>query len=296
MKKLLLFLCLAVVVASASGAAVMYQPIDLETDMPSLTGDPGRGAYLARMAGCIGCHTNGEQGGAPLAGGLALDTGFGTFYSPNLTTDPEKGIGDWSLDDFARAVRHGISPDGKPYYPAFPYPFYAKLSDQDIADLWAAFQTVPPAGEPSVDHDLSFPFGIREGLKLWRAAYLEETPFVPDPEKSEKWNRGKFIVEGPAHCGACHTPRNALGARQVQFAFHGAEGLPDGGKSPPITSETLKQNGWTIASLKYALQTGITPDGDVFGGTMGEVVRDGTAFLSDEDREAVATFLLENGG
>ncbi|MDN3720518.1 cytochrome c [Roseibium salinum] len=182
----MLFLCLAVVVASASGAAVMYQPIDLETDMPSLTGDPGRGAYLARMAGCIGCHTNGEQGGAPLAGGLALDTGFGTFYSPNLTTDPEKGIGDWSLDDFARAVRHGISPDGKPYYPAFPYPFYAKLSDQDIADLWAAFQTVPPAGEPSVDHDLSFPFGIREGLKLWRAAYLEETPFVPDPEKNRR--------------------------------------------------------------------------------------------------------------
>ncbi|WP_209011971.1 c-type cytochrome [Roseibium aggregatum] len=186
MKRVLLFLSLATVVVVASGAAVFKQPIDIEAKVPPLTGDANRGAYLARMSGCIACHTNAEQGGAPLAGGLALKTDFGTFYSPNLTTDRENGIGDWSIEDFARAVRHGVSPEGKPYYPAFPYPFYGTFSDQDIADLWAAFQTVPPVAQPSKPHDLGFPFGMRDGLKLWRAAYLDDTSFVPDPEKTEK--------------------------------------------------------------------------------------------------------------
>ena len=208
MKRVLLFLSLAAVVVVASGAAVFKQPIDIEAQVPPLTGNAERGAYLARMSGCIACHTNAEQGGAPLAGGLALTTDFGTFYSPNLTTDRDNGIGSWTVDDFARAVRHGVSPEGKPYYPAFPYPFYATFSDQDVADLWAAFQTVPPVAQPSKQHDLDFPFNVRDGLKLWRAAYLDDTSFVPDPEKSAKWNRGKFIVEGPAHCAAFYVEFN----------------------------------------------------------------------------------------
>ncbi len=292
MKRVLLFFSLAAVVVAASGAAVFKQPIDIEAKVPPLTGNAEHGAYLARMSGCIACHTNAEQGGAPLAGGLALKTDFGTFYSPNLTTDRENGIGDWSIKDFATAVRHGVSPTGKPYYPAFPYPFYATFSDQDIADLWAAFQTVPPVAQPSKQHDLGFPFNVRDGLKLWRAAYLDDTSFVPDPEKSAKWNRGKFIVEGPAHCGACHTPRNFAGARQAELALHGADKLPNGGKSPPITSTALEQRGWNIKNLAYALRTGILPDGDAFGGSMGEVVRDGTRFLQQDDLEAIATYLI----
>ncbi len=292
MKRVLLFLSLAAVVVVASGAAVFKQPIDIEAQVPPLTGNAERGAYLARMSGCIACHTNAEQGGAPLAGGLALTTDFGTFYSPNLTTDRDNGIGSWTVDDFARAVRHGVSPEGKPYYPAFPYPFYATFSDQDVADLWAAFQTVPPVAQPSKQHDLDFPFNVRDGLKLWRAAYLDDTSFVPDPEKSAKWNRGKFIVEGPAHCGACHTPRNFAGARQAELALHGADKLPNGGKSPPITSAALKDRGWTVKNLAYALRTGILPDGDAFGGSMGEVVRDGTRFLQQDDLDAIATYLM----
>jgi mono/diheme cytochrome c family protein len=283
----------ALALAGAGFAGLVYWPIGTKTRLSVVEGDAQRGAYLARMSGCIACHTDFEGGGKPLAGGLKLSTDFGTFYSPNLTTDEKTGIGSWSIESFAKAVRQGISPEGEPYYPSFPYPFYAKFSDQDIADLWAAFQTVSPVEEPSKPHEMMPPFNLRAGLKVWRGLFLDPVPFEPNPEKSEMWNRGKYIVEGPAHCAACHTPRNVLGARKAGLALSGADRLPDGGKSPPITSAALKQNGWTISSLKYALQSGLMPDGDVFGGSMGEVVRDGTAFLSDVDREAIATYLLE---
>ena len=293
MKKLLFLAVTALVFAGAAVVAIQQWSIGKPVTLDVKPGDPGKGAYLARMAGCIACHTNSEAGGAPLAGGLELPTQFGTFYSPNLTTDKTAGMGAWSVEDFARAVRQGVSPAGEPYYPAFPYPFFTKLTDQDIADLWAAFKTVPPASVPSKPQDMKFPFSFRDGLKLWRAAFVDVTPFEPDPSKSDSWNRGKYIVEGPAHCGACHTPRNVAGARQVEMRFHGADGLPEGGKSPPITAKALKEKGWEINTLKYALKTGVQPDGDAFGGSMGEVVRDGTSFLSDDDLTAIATYLLE---
>lgn len=282
--------------AGAAFAVLHVWPIGRPEMIEDIAGDPARGAYLARMSGCIACHTDMSGGGQPLAGGVRLPTDFGTFYSPNLTTDPGHGIGSWTIQDFAVALRQGISPEGTPYYPSFPYPFYSAFSDQDVADLWAAFKTVPPVSVPSKPHDMMPPFNLRAGLKVWRALYHIPETFTADPEKSDLWNRGKFIVEGPAHCGACHTPRNLLGARQAEMALHGAEKLPDGGKSPPITSAALKKEGWTVNALKYALQTGIMPNGDVFGGSMGEVVRDGTAFLSDEDRTAIATYLLERDG
>ncbi|WP_246660505.1 cytochrome c [Nitratireductor sp. XY-223] len=286
-------LVLALAFAGAGAATLTVWPLGQKDNVDFPDGNASRGAYLARMSGCIACHTNSDQGGAPLAGGLALKTDFGTFYSPNLTTNKQYGIGSWTVGEFATAVRKGISPSGKPYYPAFPYPFYSKLSDQDIADLWAAFQTVPPIDQPSAPQDMSFPYNFRAGLKLWRAIFLDTDPFEPVEGKSEAWNRGKFIVEGPAHCGACHTPRNFAGARQAELELHGADGLPDGGEAPPITSAELARNGWTVNNLKYALRTGILPDGDAFGGAMGEVVRDGTSFLSDEDLTAIATYLLE---
>lgn len=287
-----MFLVAALGCVAVSAGAVVLWPLAAEDRPIRLEGDVNRGAYLARMSGCIACHTNAAKGGAPLAGGLSLETEFGIFYSPNLTTDKQFGIGSWSVDQFATAVRTGIAPSGEPYYPAFPYPFYSKFSDQDIADLWAAFRTVPPVKNASKSQDLRLPFSFRSGLKLWRAMFLELSSFQPDTDKSELWNRGKFIVEGPAHCGACHTPRNIAGARQAELRLHGAEGLPDGGKSPPITASQLKGKGWTVNSLKYALKTGVLPDGDAFGGSMGEVVRDGTSFLSDADLTAIATYLL----
>lgn len=293
MRKAYLFVAAIAVSAAVAAAALTALPLETDIRLSSREGDPNKGAYLARMSGCIACHTDAENGGKPLAGGLALKTDFGTFYSPNLTMDETHGIGAWSITDFARALRKGVSPAGDPYYPAFPYPFYASLTDQDIADLWAAFNTVPPVAEPSKEQDLGFPFSFRPGLKIWRAAFFDSKVFEPEADRSELWNRGKYIVEGPAHCGACHTPRNFAGARQAEMALHGADELPDGGKSPPIHAKALSENGWTVSNLKYALKTGVMPDGDAFGGSMGEVVSHGTSFLNDRDLEAIAVYLLE---
>lgn len=256
-------------------------------------GEARRGAYLARMAGCIGCHTDAAGGGNPLAGGAPIETRFGAFHPPNITQSDTAGIGAWTIQDFARAVRQGLSPDGEPYYPSFPYTDYAALSDQDVADLWAAFQTVAPADGGRDDHDLGFPWSIRPALHLWRALYFKPERFEPDPAKSDAWNRGAYIVEGPGHCGACHTPRTLLGGQDADAELAGGSDGPGGGKVPAITAEALRADGWTRESLVTALRTGLTPTGDSFGGGMGEVVREGTAWLTQEDLEAIAVYLIE---
>ena len=213
---------------------------------------------------------------------------------PNLTTDVEFGIGGWTVEEFAKAVRQGISPDGDPYYPTFTYPFYANYTDQDIADLWAAFQTVPAVNVPTPSHEVPFPFDQRWGMKLWRAAFLTKPDTAPEADRSDAWNRGKLLVNGAAHCAACHTTRNFAGARIVSKRFSGNDALPGGGKAPSIRTRDLVSEGWTTDDMAYALRSGITPSGDVFGGSMAEVVRYGTGFLSDADLNAMATYLLDN--
>ncbi|WP_425045818.1 c-type cytochrome [Primorskyibacter sp. S87] len=258
-----------------------------------MAGDAQRGAYLARASGCIACHTDFAAGGPPLAGGPDLPTPFGTLFAPNLTTDPEHGIGDWDLSSFAKAVRQGISPDGEPYYPAFPYPFYANFSDQDVADLWAAFQTVPPVAQASRSNAMRFPFNQRWGLKFWRAAFLRTPATEPVKGKSSEWNRGRALVEGAAHCGACHTPRNLVGARKANARLMGNAAIPGEGKAPRIDPKGLRSRNWAKEDIAYALQTGVTVDGDAFGGPMGEVVLHGTQYLTELDRRAIATYLLD---
>ncbi|MEY8099162.1 c-type cytochrome [Falsihalocynthiibacter sp. S25ZX9] len=276
------------------GALVVW-PIGNSPAQISLEGDVGRGAYLARASGCIACHTDFEAGGAPLAGGVELKTPFGTLYSPNLTGDPVHGIGDWTIQEFAVAVRQGISPEGEAYYPAFTYPFYANFTDQDIADLWAAYQTVAPVAEPSKPHEMAFPFDQRWGLKLWRAAFLKPPRTKPNPDNDALWNRGRLLVGGATHCAACHTARNFAGARKTDTEhFKGNATLPGGGKAPAIDYETLQMRGWTVDNLSYALSTGVKPDGDAFGDSMGEVVLYGTSFLSPEDHRAMAIYLLDD--
>ena len=260
-------------------------------------GDVDRGVYLARAAGCIACHSDVEGGGAPLAGGVEFETPFGTIWSPNLTTDPVHGMGGWTIGEFARAVRQGVSPEGEPYYPAFTYPFYARFTDQQIADLWAAFQTVPAAATPSAGPDMAFPFDQRWGLKLWRAAYLYPPRTAPVEGRSDVWNRGRELVEGASHCAACHTPRGLFGQRLIEEArYAGNAALPGGDEAPPITPSALAGAGWDIDSLAYSLRTGITPSGDAFGGSMGEVVMQGTQYLTPEDLAAMATYLMERDG
>lgn len=277
--------------AAAFVSAVVVWPIGQATAPISLTGNVEQGAYLARASGCIACHT--APGNAPLAGGVKIETPFGNIYSPNLTTDPIHGLGNWQLSDFSRAVRQGISPKGEAYFPAFPYAFYANFTDQDIADLWAAFQTVPADEAASKPTQMAFPFDQRWGLKLWRVAFLTAPKTAPVADETAKWNRGRLLVEGPTHCAACHTARNLLGGRVSDRGhLRGNDALPNGDKAPSLAPNVLRKRGWDVASLAYALETGIMPDGDSFAGSMGEVVENGTSFLETADLEAIATYLL----
>lgn len=257
-----------------------------------LTGDAMKGAYLARSSGCVTCHTDIANSGRALAGGAPLDTPFGNFIPPNITPDFTAGIGGWSLDQFAMAVRQGINPEGKAYYPAFPYEFYAELSDQDVADLWAAINAVPPVDAPAAPHEVGFPFNQRWGLKLWRAAFMAPVEMSPTLGQSDEWNRGQQLVQGAAHCAACHTSRNFLGGLQTDKAFSGNKNLPGGSAAPSIRASDLLTTGWTQKNLDYALRTGMMPNGDVLGGSMAEVVSAGTSFLTDADRLAIASYLL----
>ncbi len=281
-------------IVTAGLGAVIFWPIGQKVEANTLKGDVNNGAYLARASGCISCHTDYANNGTPLAGGIKFTTPFGNLYSPNITTDKKYGIGNWSIEDFDMAVKQGISPKGEAYYPAFPYEFYSNFSDQDIADLWAAFQTVPANSNPSKSHEMPFPFNQRWGLKIWRAAFLSEPKTKPIASKSDVWNKGRLLVEGATHCAACHTPRNIAGARKSNaYEFKGNNKLPGGGKAPAIDFESLQKNNWTIDNLAYALETGITPNGDSFGDSMGKLVLYNTSFLTPKDQQAIATYLLE---
>ncbi|MCY4034592.1 MAG: cytochrome c [Hyphomicrobiales bacterium] len=285
MKRRLLLLAFAgVAVAVGVGVYLFSEPPTIPRGGANLEGNPQRGAYVLRLAGCVACHTNEKENGAFLAGGAPIKTGFGTFHAPNITPHLEEGIGKWSRADFFTALTEGTSPSGAHYYPAFPYGFYARMKDRDIADLWAALRQVKPAPSANGKTELVFPFSQRALLRPWRRLFFHPRA-MPSPEE-----RGAYLVEGPGHCGACHTPRNILGALKHDGALVGA--YVNGERIPPITAEALRQNGWNIEDIVFALETGITPEGDVLGGSMGEVVNEATSHLTLDDLEAIATYLL----
>ncbi len=283
----------ALAVAGTALLVWMSQGPDvLARSLSGMTGDVNRGAYVARLSGCIACHTNFETGGAVLAGGGEIKTEFGSFYAPNITPHPEDGIGRWTRADFSRALTAGVSPEGRHYFPSFPYTFYARLTDQDIVDLWAAIQSVPPVASGPPAHGLRFPFSFHQGVGAWKRMFFEQEELQPASDRSEAWNRGRYLARGPAHCGACHTPRNALGARQKDRRYAGGVG-PGDEKIPAITPEALARRGWTKDDLVFALRSGIMPDGDTFGGSMAEVVQESTQFWSDDDLAALAEYILD---
>jgi mono/diheme cytochrome c family protein len=263
-------------------------------DFSQIKGDVKRGEYVARLAGCVACHTDAKRGGAYLAGGRDFKTPYGIFRSPNISPDKSNGIGNWSLTQFSDALTKGLSPTGEHYYPAFPYTSYAKMTTQDISDLWAYIKTVEPQRQENADHDLSFPFNQRRGLGIWKALYFDDSPFQPNSNQSETWNRGAYIVNGPGHCVECHTPRNFLGGLDITKNLKGTSQGPEGEKVPGITRDP--QNGigeWTDMDLTFLLQLGLTPNGDAVGGAMGEVVQDSTAHYTQEDISAVSNYLLQ---
>ncbi|MDJ0968309.1 MAG: cytochrome c [Kiloniellales bacterium] len=255
-------------------------------------GDATRGEYLFRAAGCYACHTRPVSGARPLAGGRAFATPYGTFYSPNITPDPDHGIGRWGLADFARAVRLGEAPDGSDYFPAFPFPSYTGMQDQDLADLWAYLQGVDPVPEANREHELDFPFGFRFLAGVWKRLFFEAGAFQPDPAKDATWNRGAYLVRHLGHCGECHTPRNFLGALEDDRDLAGTLEGPDGKKVPNVTPHPKDGIGeWSDSDITFFLQLGVLPDGDVAGGAMEDVIREGTGHLTDEDRKAIAAYL-----
>ena len=288
MKKLGLLLILL----ALAGLAWLFIPWHGDAPDIDASGDPARGEYVLAMGGCVACHTDEKNGGAFLAGGRALATPFGTFHSPNITPDPKTGIGGWTTGEFVRAMRDGLSPDGQHYYPSFPYPSYARMTQQDIVDLKAYLDTVEPVGAPFKGHDLGFPFNIRQTLAGWKLLFLDAKPFEPDPAQSESWNRGAYLVRGPGHCGECHTPRNPLGGPDDSRYLAGNPVGAEGKTTPNITPHETGIGNWSAVDIAFALESGLTPDYDSFGGGMGEVVDDATSKLTKEDRDAIAEYLL----
>jgi mono/diheme cytochrome c family protein len=251
-----------------------------------------RGEYLFRVGGCQGCHTATEPKGQLLAGGRRLDTPFGAFYPPNITPDPEFGIGRWQFEDFRRAMREGKGPDGAVYFPAFPYPSYTGMSDGDLRDLWAYLRTVPPVAEAAPGHDLNFPFNIRMLVWPWRWLYFEPGGEPIDTARPAEWQRGAYLVRSVGHCGECHSPRNFLGGVDADRELAGNPQGPEGKRIPNITPDPGKGiGGWSPSEIASYLESGITPDGDFVGGPMYEVVENTTSKLTAEDRNAIVTYL-----
>jgi mono/diheme cytochrome c family protein len=263
------------------------------TDPPAGGADPvARGAYLFAAAGCAGCHTDVAAKGPPLGGGRALKTPFGTFYGPNITADPTYGIGRWSDADFLRALHEGEAPDGSNLYPVFPYPSFTKMTDADALAIKAYIWSLPPVAKPSRPHDLSFPYGWRFTLTPWKWLNFTAGRFVPRPDRDAGWNRGAYLVQALGHCGECHTPRGWLGGTQTDQALSGNPDGPDGDKVPNLTSDPATGlGGWSPQQIVAVLKSGLLPDGDVVGGGMAEVVRQGTSQLTDDDRMAIASYL-----
>ena len=250
-------------------------------------GSVQNGQYVAKAAGCAGCHTDTKPGAVPFAGGRALATPFGTFYGPNLTPDKTTGLGAWSEADFQRAVRLGERPDGAHYFPAFPYPSFAGMSDADVRDLWAYLRSLPAANSPNRAHALRFPFGWRFLVTFWKWLYFTPGPFVPAPQASAAVNRGAYLVGVLGHCGECHTPRNLLGGLKADSLFAGAKIAE--GRVPNLTPTRLKK--WSDAGLKEYLLTGQTPGGDIAAEPMSEVITNTTSQLSADDLVATIAYL-----
>jgi len=241
------------------------------------------------IGGCSSCHAVPEQEDATrLGGGLALNSPFGMFYVPNISSDKKDGIGGWSEAQFVSAMVKGTSPAGEHLYPALPYVSYQRMRLDDLRDLFAYLKTLPAISGKVRDHALRFPYNIRQALGLWKLLFLDGKPFMPDPSQSAQWNRGAYLVNGPGHCAECHSPRNLLGAIIASRRFAGGPSPNGQGGVPDITQGKLHD--WKVEELAETLATGMTADADLVGGLMMEVVSN-TRQLSSADRDAIAVYL-----
>jgi mono/diheme cytochrome c family protein len=250
-----------------------------------------RGRYLAVLSDCAACHT--VPGGAPFAGGLALQTPFGILVAPNITSDPDTGIGKMTNEEFLAVLHEGRGHNGKRLYPAMPYPAYTKMTDDDVLAMRAYFATVAPASNRVVSNQLPFPLNIRLAMVFWNTLNFTPGRYQPNPQKSAQWNRGAYIVEGAAHCGTCHTPKTVLGGDKNKDALTGA--TLQGWFAPDITNDPRKGiGGWSNEDLVRYLKTG-TNKWTLASGPMAEAVSHSTSRMADDDILAIAIYLKDSG-
>ena len=281
------------VVLGAIGLGVLWlvsRPQPLAADaLAGLTADAKRGAQVFWAGGCAACHADIKAEGDEkllLGGGQEFASPFGTFIAPNISSDPQYGIGSWSALDLANAMTRGVSPTGTHYYPVFPYVSYAHAELQDVVDLHSFLQTVPPVATPGQPHKVGFPFNIRRSLGVWK--FLFQKPgWAVAGDLTPEQTRGRYLVEGLGHCGECHTPRNALGAMERGRWLAGGPVPVGKGKFPNITPAKLD---WVETDIVEYLTSGFTPDFDSAGGHMALVVEN-TAHLPESDRAAIAAYL-----
>jgi mono/diheme cytochrome c family protein len=293
MRRLFLIVLVLALVLGACGAAAFWfltNPAMVSgSTLPSHTPNLDNGKTMFLTGGCASCHAPNQEDKTRLGGDVALKSPFGTFYSPNISSDPADGIGRWSEANFITAMWKGTSPDGSHYYPAFPYTSYQRMKQADVRDLFAYLKTLPAVQGKVRDHDLPLPFRLRRSLGMWKLLFLDGLEFAPDPAKSQQWNRGAYLVNGPGHCAECHSPRNRLGGIIASQRFAGGPD-PEGsdGQVPNITQAGIGD--YSEQDIARVLASGDLPNGDSVGGRMRAVVRN-TSELPAEDRAAMAAYV-----
>ncbi|MDB5921434.1 MAG: putative alcohol dehydrogenase cytochrome c subunit protein [Betaproteobacteria bacterium] len=283
---LLLVLCVLSAVFVAFAWRTAIAPVEPPARSTFDTALIARGASLAAIGDCVSCHTAPE--GKPYAGGFPLHTQFGTIYGTNITPDAETGIGRWTLPAFRRAMHEGVDREGRHLYPAFPYDHFTNVSDDDLQALYAFLMTREPVRAETPPNDLTFPLNFRMLIAGWKLLYLESTGFRPDPAQSGDWNRGAYLVRGLGHCGACHTPRNALGAEKLDLDLGGGEA--EGWHAPALNAATTAPIPWTADALLRYLRRGADETHDTAIGPMAAVVNNLSAVPESEVR-SIATYI-----
>jgi mono/diheme cytochrome c family protein len=285
--------CFAVVLAGAVAFGFYWW-----LTAPSVAFSMTEAVYLPNLAngqttfnagGCSSCHAvPGQPDRLKLGGGLALTSPFGTFYVPNISSDPTDGIGRWTEAQFITAVTEGVSPSGTHYFPAFPYTTYAHARISDVRDLFAYLKTLAPVSGKVRDHDVPFPFNIRRNIGIWKWLFMDGKPFAPDATRPAQWNRGAYLVNSLGHCAECHSPRNFLGGIVASQRFAGGPDPEGKGWVPNITQKGISD--WSEKDIAYFLESGQTPDGDSAGGSMASVIRN-MSQLNEADRAAIANYI-----
>lgn len=253
-------------------------------DLPDHQPDPANGEIVFHAGGCASCH------GDRLEGGLELHTPYGIFRAPNISPDAASGIGGWSALEFVNAVVRGVAPDGRHYYPAFPYTSYVRMALRDAIDLKAYIDTLQPVAGAAAGHDLGFPWSIRRGIGLWKRLYLSAAPVIEFGAGNPALERGRYLVEGIGHCGECHTPRDRFGGLDTSRWLAGGPSLEGEGQVPDITPGGGELRSWKARDIVYYLKSGFTPDFDTVGGSMVKV-QENLSRLPEHDLEAIAAYL-----